>query len=695
MRTSSRYTLMLVTVLFILTLTGVMFAQIPSLPKIPDGVIDKIPDLSNVLEGEPPITTSINDALTDIAFLDGFEPAILAPMEILPRTETGGFVLERPGSFVFDLKSYCLHAGTYAPGRGDGYLYAPIKGPQAHIIRSILQRSYQHPEIEQRDIQVLLWAVIARTKLSDMRREMQLTAAKLLTPKEIFEVNGGALGLIPGSQFDNVFAKLPDGVRRVLEAEARMREMLTEGEAKYEDLERVAVLHGVASVGEGSREVPKGRWSYHPDGYFIRYFVFGYPHTQIQLSIPGQFDIKRDAKKRITLIADRFGNRIETIYDDNMEPLTVSGDPAVRGYAIRSILLVAREIYHPEVIFNSALELKDPAWVFVGVPSGKGKPDESTRYYGAPDRYNSAKQHRDEIEKMDKHLKAKGSIQDLIDLVHYATALENAIRDNKVRNTEWAAQFAALVKEAWQYAFVKHQGAYQWACLDCSSKRQPDSRTTWLQRILSPFESLLHGFAYAGEDGKPTYKPEDNVGTPGNTDKQREGKSPSQKEKNPPCDQIKLLQKYSKFARERGGKYKSLADQATDPNDLDRLVNEAMAQAFKEAEAKGEIKTEGGQQAGGHYNPCTGEKFTHNMCNFIKDKPLCDWLTRGINTHENTHEADAQDWANQRKYCSDRTPGKERAKIAGEWEENAYNKEADKYDALLDSLKKEHPDCFK
>ena len=156
MKMPRKYPIAIWPVMLILMLFGSLHGQLPSLPKIPESVIDKIPDLNNILEGESPVTTSINDALTEIAFLDGFEPAMLAPMEILPRTETGGFVLERVGAYVFDLESYCLRAGTYAPGRGDGYLYAPIKGPQAHIVRSILQRSYQHPDIAQEDIQACL-----------------------------------------------------------------------------------------------------------------------------------------------------------------------------------------------------------------------------------------------------------------------------------------------------------------------------------------------------------------------------------------------------------------------------------------------------------------------------------------------------------------------------------------------------------
>ncbi|UCG30047.1 MAG: hypothetical protein JSV53_11205, partial [candidate division WOR-3 bacterium] len=74
-------------------LVSLMFAQLPSLPKIPEGVTDKIPDLSKITEGEPPITSSIDDAVTGISFLDDFDPPVFIPMTVLPRTNQGAFVL--------------------------------------------------------------------------------------------------------------------------------------------------------------------------------------------------------------------------------------------------------------------------------------------------------------------------------------------------------------------------------------------------------------------------------------------------------------------------------------------------------------------------------------------------------------------------------------------------------------------------
>ncbi|UCF70738.1 MAG: hypothetical protein JSW49_00215, partial [candidate division WOR-3 bacterium] len=193
----------------ILCLAGFLSGQLPSLPKIPKGITDKIPDLSRITEGEPPITSSIDEAVTAISFLDDFDPPVFIPMTVLPRTTQGAFVLERPGLYAFKAKSYCLKAGTYAPTTGDGYILAPLAGPRSDPVRKLLHATYTHPDITQREIQVLLWAIIARTKISDMPRAYQMTAAKVLSPKEVFELNNGALGLIPEDMMDKAFEGVP------------------------------------------------------------------------------------------------------------------------------------------------------------------------------------------------------------------------------------------------------------------------------------------------------------------------------------------------------------------------------------------------------------------------------------------------------------------------------------------------------
>jgi hypothetical protein len=183
-------------------------------------------------------------------------------------------------------QSYCLKAGTHGPGAGNGYLYAPPLGPMEDVVMSIVRNSVSHPAIHQHDIQLLLWSIIAKAKFDDLQNKIKVVATQLLTPQQIIKLNGGALGLIPDGLMQKGMDGLPAGVRTVIEAENKLREMLTNTNSTFEEMERVAVLAGVAPVGEGSRDVPDGRWSLHPDGYYVRYLPRGYSHTVTQVWVP-------------------------------------------------------------------------------------------------------------------------------------------------------------------------------------------------------------------------------------------------------------------------------------------------------------------------------------------------------------------------------------------------------------------------
>ena len=441
----------------VLVIAGTVWVQCAGIPKIPG--------LNDILKKEPPVTTSLADAVTEVPFLDDYNPKVAMPMSLLPRTPEGGFILEEPGNYIFEAQSYCLKAGSYAPDEergGEGYLYAPQKGPQADIVRNILERSFSHPEIPQRDIQVLLWAILARTKISDMSPEMQQTAAKLLTAEELFRINGGALGLIPEALLDKAFAKLPSQVRQVLEAEARLRGKLTEAQATYEELERIAVLFGDPPPQEGDREVPRGRWSLHPNGFFIRYFPRGYQEILIELSVPEPFQIERDQEGRITVIADGDGNRIETNYDDTIEPLSIDGEPALKAYAFHSIRFEGPDPDDPRETMQT--EWTNVGWTLVGVPAGGGHvsnvPD---RFSDLEGRYEWVQIHTKEVHDLIEGFKklrgdsasaeiSPRSIETIIALGHYATALQEVLRDNAPHNENWIVDPLHLVKEAWQYA---------------------------------------------------------------------------------------------------------------------------------------------------------------------------------------------------------------------------------------------------
>lgn len=254
-------------------------AQLPKL-KVPG-----IPGVDSLFKKGPAITTSLPDAKWEAADKDGFNPEA-TPLESLERGPSGGFILKE-GSYGTMVQSYCLRAGTYGPKRGDAYLYAPPKGPAEKAVISIVTNSVAHPEIEQRNIQLLLWAIIARTKMSELPSNLKTVAATLLTPKQISDLDGGAMGFLTDEAMKRGLLNEPPIIRQVMEAENQLRSKLTSPLSTYDDMERIAVLAGGGVPGEGSRnEVPVGRWSLVPDGYYVRYMPSSYTHTRLEISVP-------------------------------------------------------------------------------------------------------------------------------------------------------------------------------------------------------------------------------------------------------------------------------------------------------------------------------------------------------------------------------------------------------------------------
>ncbi|MFN2597661.1 MAG: hypothetical protein ABR563_10800 [Pyrinomonadaceae bacterium] len=257
-------------------------AQLGGLGGLGDKLKKKAP---NVLEGKEPITTSLPDAKWGDASKDGFTPREpMRSLMTLQRTPNGGFVLQ-PGYYMLVDQSYCLHAGTHGPGGGDGYLYAPPKGPAEDAVMSVVRNSVNHPEIQQHDIQLLLWAIIARAKFEDLSSELKSVAARLLTQRQLAGLNRSALDLVSGSS-SIPGVGVPEPLRQIAQAEADLRRMLTTPGASFAEMERVAVLSGNAPLGPGSQEIPSGRWSMHPDGYYVRYIPSGYSTTRVEIWVP-------------------------------------------------------------------------------------------------------------------------------------------------------------------------------------------------------------------------------------------------------------------------------------------------------------------------------------------------------------------------------------------------------------------------
>lgn len=291
-------------------------------------------------------------------------------------------------------------------------------------------------------------------------------------------------------------------------------------------MEAAAVLLGTPEFTEDSREVPSGRWSYHDDGYFIRYFPDGYKETRLQVSVPEPVTLERDRLGRITAVTHQNGNRIEISYDDTAEVLSFSGDRQVSGYALGSLRFYRQEAMAPERIIEYEQSWENPGWTLVGIPNGDGTPETPASGFVNPrDRYQQASRYQKEHESSFKslNLKKKQKIADLSNLYHLQTALQEAMGANA---PNWQQDHMQLLYQAWQYQLCQSAGAA------IASK---DSHQLFAA-------SQIYFLAQNNSNGGTNVNPAD--GAPGNTGRQRLGQSSRSQpdvppEKDPKCEKVR------------------------------------------------------------------------------------------------------------------------------------------------------------
>jgi hypothetical protein len=417
--------------------------QLPDLPQIDI----KIPGIENLLTKEEAVTTSINDVSGEIPFLDSYSPTNFFPLAYRQVEDQGSWLL-KSGFYSADLESYCLHAGTYGPSRGEGYLYAPLKGKRASIIRKILLNSVNHPEIPQQDIQSFIWSVEARAKFDTMAPNLKAVGQTLLSSGEIFDLNGGALGLIPADQQDRLFGNVNAVLRPVLEAENKIRGLVTKIDFSYAEIEKYAVLSGDPPPNPTIRQVPRGRWNYHTDGFFVRYLPSGYRRTHVEVYVPERYLINRDEKGRIVMLATA-DSLLEIKYQDN--PIVNNAKGALAAYAFDTIRFSTSDDTSPKLVRTQ--EWRNVGWTFIGAVTDK-KLQSNIALSGVQARLESSRMLLNQLNDFKNHLKSLhkeewASEKDIIDLAH----LRMGIAEIFPNNQESMLMQSHLLERTWQSAF--------------------------------------------------------------------------------------------------------------------------------------------------------------------------------------------------------------------------------------------------
>lgn len=276
----------------------------------------------------PGESASLPEAAGQPEILPGLSPKSLMD---LPQTQYGGFVLQ-PGYYEAEFKTYCLQPGTPDPRQGDAYLQGPVTGYRKDIIESILLNSQTNREIDQRNIQLLLWSVVSGSSFTSLSYSVQSDAAKLLTPKQVFELRGGVLGLIRDVSSTTGLLSANNDLRRLFETSIN----------SYEAYEKIAVRQ------EPSRILRKGvtaeQWYRQKEDYYVRYFPESYKKVRIQVYVPAGILDSNNQRNHESVVFDPTGQQAIPAFT-NAQRLGI-GAPVLD--AIRKVILINKQPAPPK-----------------------------------------------------------------------------------------------------------------------------------------------------------------------------------------------------------------------------------------------------------------------------------------------------------------------------------------------------------
>ena len=261
----------------------------------------------------------------------------------LPQTQDGGFVL-KPGFYEAEFKTYCLQPGTPDPREGDAYLQGPITGYRKDIVESVLLNSRDKNDIEQKNIQLLLWSTVSGSDYNKLSSSVKYDAARLLTSKQIFELKGGVMGAI----------KTVSQSTGILNANSDMKKLFETSISSYEAYENIAVRR------EQSKVIKKGvkydQWYKQKENYYIRYFPASYKKVRIQVYVP---DSLLDADNKLNneyVVFDPTGQQAIPAFT-NAQRLGI-GAPVID--VVRAVIKINKQTAPPKKMPEKSKTPKNP-----------------------------------------------------------------------------------------------------------------------------------------------------------------------------------------------------------------------------------------------------------------------------------------------------------------------------------------------
>ncbi|MCB0824585.1 MAG: hypothetical protein KDC26_00190 [Armatimonadetes bacterium] len=449
--------------LLAMTLPALAQISLPGGQKIPD---IKLPSLGDLTKGEAPFVTNVNT----IPFwgwedFDKLQLKDFVELTNADRGEDNHYHL-KPGRYQITLKTFCARGYTHGPTAGDGYIIGAWTGSKAQFLREIMRRyTAKGDSVDQKDVQLLVWAVMARVNPKDMKGGARKALLELMGDDGLKLMAQGALQHYADDAAKKIFAPADRAMRPFLEYENKMRGMFNDANRTYADFERVAMLEAPADY---KTLIPNLRWNLHPKGYLVRFTSHGYSKSTMQIVIPNTPEVTRDEKSRVTrLVIGDYALNIG--YDDSKPGIPYPDDKGLTAYAVNKI-----KIEVPEAR-GGVLEREVDGWIFKGKPTVRKKKDKALflsvifpeaasmlQFGGWRERYDQVQEVHDRIEtyeefyertqriergeRPDEDVFDSNHIQDLIDSLFGGTddRLEQ-IGETHGRLAEWLAHATELI----------------------------------------------------------------------------------------------------------------------------------------------------------------------------------------------------------------------------------------------------------
>ncbi|MEN3001976.1 MAG: hypothetical protein ABDI19_09075 [Armatimonadota bacterium] len=326
--------------------------RLPQLPKLSD----KLPRLDDLFKKEPPLTTSMADAPMPLRCLDEFQPTQFQPLDERHRLPDAKWKIPGVGLYEFTVHSFCGRIASYAPHKALGYLPAPYKGSRAKLLQAIIQRYPSHPELEQSDVQALIWAILAQAKPESFKTGVRRAAQTLLTEQELRSLNQQGLDALQDEVMRRLLPQVRDALRPLLEIENRVRQIIATLERPFEELERIVMRP--FDPNDKILYEPQ-HWYWNPEGgYFHRYMPNGYSRTRIQVWVPRPVSIVYDGQGRIERLELQGQWSIGVEYDPSESPWRCPEDARLLAYRFRRVEFVRHDLGQREMV-------EVDGWLFV------------------------------------------------------------------------------------------------------------------------------------------------------------------------------------------------------------------------------------------------------------------------------------------------------------------------------------------